>query len=184
MSDMAEYKRALKSLADSESSQFINNGSMDHAAAMIEELFRNAKGRVCILTDHLHPDVYNRTELKKVAADFLNQDDDNEIYIAVQLKNSNENVLYTNGFIASLSNYKDKVKIFKTSNGNLKDLKNHFMVTKTSHDNYALRFETDITMHTATGTFNGGADGEKLFNFFQRNIGENTDQIQESLLWR
>jgi hypothetical protein len=183
MADISEYKKILKELASSGSEEFINNSSMDHAAAMIEELFRNAKGKVCILTEYLHPKVYDRADLRKVASDFLEQHKDNEIDIVVQLNHSTESALSENGFIACLEKFKSRVNVFKANTGNLKNLNNHFLVTKTDKGNYALRFETDINEHIATGTFNSKENGEKLFSFFQRNLDGNVSRISADLLW-
>ena len=103
--------------------------------------------------------------------------------IVVQLNQESEDILSNNGFLLSLEEHKDKIKVFKASDGNLKGLKNHFMITKTDKGNYALRFETNITEHIATGTFNGGSNGEKLFDFFQKNINNNNVVLINNSIW-
>lgn len=177
MSDMTSYKRALRELAEAESQQYINNSSMDHAAAMIEELFRNAQGTVCIFSGHLESQVYNRDELRQITTKFLDKPD-NKIDIIMQFNTvDSELALFQNDYIALLQEYSEKVRLFKAETKKLKTLKNHFMVVKTIAGNYALRFEIDTSKHIATGSFNDKNNGEKLYNFFQGCLADGTTPI-------
>lgn len=49
------------------------NGSPEHAAAIVEQLFRIATSSVCILADDLDARVYGRQEVTAVASLFLKQ---------------------------------------------------------------------------------------------------------------
>jgi len=170
MADLTEYKRVLEKLANTESKEYINNSSMDHAATMIEVLFNNSKGLVCILSDHLHGEVYDRTELKKCVEDFFKRDENNMIDVIMQLNvEPDEKKLLQNGFVTFLDQFKDRVRLFKAIDENLKSLKNHYMIARTTKDNFAFRFELDTNDHIATGTFNDENRGEKLYNYFTLN---------------
>lgn len=167
---MIEYKKTLREHAETGSDQFINNSSMDHAAAMIEELFRNAQGTASIFTGHLEHQVYDRHELRQATVEFLKKEG-NKLNIILQLKDEAEKEsLNKNKFIALLKEFKEVVNIYEADSIKLKELKNHFMVVKTITGNYALRFELDIEKHIATGTFNGGELGKKLSNFFESSL--------------
>jgi hypothetical protein len=183
MADISDYKKILEQLAINESEDFINNSSIEHAAAMIEELFKNAAGTVSILTGHLNPNVYGRSEIRDTVERFIQQGPDNRIDIIVQNGEDADIVkLSSNGLIIALRNFKDKVRLYAAKSEELIKLPNHFMVLKTTKGNYALRFEMDLDKYTATGTFNGGNVGEKLYKYFQSCIVNNSKAYEVSRL--
>lgn len=171
--DINDYKELLNKYAALESPDYINNSSPDHAAAMIEVLFKNATGEVRILTDHLNPDVYARPEIKHAAAEFLKKPD-NKLLVIMQLREERRVEPSNNNFITSLKEYKDRVKLF-VANGTLKELEKHFMVVITPNKKYAFRYEMDLVKHTATCTFNGGESGQYFYNFFEKRIVESAN---------
>lgn len=184
MTDIEGYKAILKRLAESESEEFINNSSGDHAAAMIEEMFRKAEGKVRILTDHLNPAVYDRPEVKQSAKEFMNKSD-SLLEVIMQFNEKDSVDLSENGFLRFLKEYKDKIITYKAEK-DLKKVTNHFMVIKTAKGNYALRFETDIKFHIATGTFNAGKSGEKLYTYFDSCIEGSSGKvtkISNDIIW-
>lgn len=171
MPKMADYRESLRRLAKEGSSDFINNSSIDHAAAMIEVLFDNAKGKAFVFSGHLNPDVYNRPELKQSVNDFLGTPT-NEIHILLQSADT-EDLKHNDFAIFLRDNYgknKDednRVVFYKSKDKATSKLQNHFLVTKTKADNYAFRLELDIVNHIATGTFNGGGNGERIYRFLE-----------------
>ncbi len=67
-----DYSVFVREVADGDwPSQTIFNRSPDHAAVIVENLFRKAESRVEILTNTLSEEVYNRPEVKKAAVSFL-----------------------------------------------------------------------------------------------------------------
>lgn len=169
MSDIERYKHILNELAERGSTEFINNSSMNHAAAMIETLFNHGVGKVRLLTDHLTCAVYDRQEIKEAIINFL-QEPDNAIDVTMQFnEESEETALKNHSFLAFLSTYKDKVKLFRATN-TLKSFSNHFMVVKTKKGHYAFRFETDIKERFATGCFNSEENGKILCEYFDEHI--------------
>ena len=180
--DIDEYKKRLKRLAEKGSDEFIDNSSTEHAVAMIEALFHEAKGRVCIFSDHLNPIVYGKTEVKEAATEFM-QRDKSQLVVILQFKQSGKDKLLQNTFLSDLAKYKEKISIYEAVN-ELKDFSYHFMVTKTDKvtkdgkENNAMRYELDIKEHKATGSFNAGDFGDKLFEFFDK-IQEVQDKLPE-----
>lgn len=166
--NMGEYKKLLKQLADDNSDKFINNSSIDHAAAIIEELFRRTNGVVRILSDHLNPDVYAQAGVKEASVEFLKKDK-SKLQIIMQFKEKGREGMSNNGFLSHLKGFKDKITLFEASE-ELKKIKNHFMVSITDKNSYALRYETDIESHIATATFNVGDPGQKLCEYFDSNV--------------
>lgn len=178
--NMEEYKKFLKQLADVNSDKFVNNSSVDHAAAMIEELFRKANGEVRILTDHLNPAVYTQTGVKEASVEFL-QKKDSRLKVIMQFNEENTTSPSGNGFLSNLKEFKDKITLYK-ADAEQKKIKNHFMVSTTDKNNYALRFETDIESHIATGTFNAGEPGKTLCVYFDKMV-ESIAPINNNTVW-
>lgn len=172
MPGIDEYKKVLDELANKASEEFINNSSIDHAATMIEILFRHAKGKIRILTDHLTSTVYDRPELKEAARQFMEKED-SEICIIMQLHaDTTAEERAESAFIAFLKEYKEKVKFYKTVNSSKLDkLKWHFLVTRTDKDKIALRVEIDTVKRYATGSFNANDPGQALCDFFDKELG-------------
>lgn len=187
MADIDIYKEALKKLSDENSTEYINNSSIDHAAAMIERLMLQAQGTMRIFTDHLKASVYNRPDVKKAAFNFLEKKD-NKMVIMMQLNDpeddAREENLSKNGFLVFLEKYKSQITVYKTIDKKLKSLNKHFMVITTKDDKHALRFEVDTDKHIATGTFNDKDFGEKLIGFFDKyNICDNVSRIDADMVW-
>ena len=167
MSELDDYRKILKDLAAVDSGAFINNSSIDHAATMIEELFRNAKGLVKIVSGLLNPDVYDRPGLLTSVREFLEKSRDNKISIILQQGGQITSLsLASNNFIVFLNKYRDQVDLYKVPEYVAETITNHFMVLKTLNDNYAWRFEIDTKAHIANGSFNNGSNGEKLSQKF------------------
>lgn len=174
MTNIEGYKEILKRCADSDSEEFINNSSGDHAAAMIEQLFLKAKNMVRIFTDHLNPQIYNRPYIIESVADFMKKSD-SRLEIIMQLKEDSAVSPSENGFLSALKEYKDKITIYE-ADGDTKKINNHFMVINTAKG-YAMRYEIDINKKIATGTFNAGDAGKNLYDYFDTWI--NSKKVKE-----
>lgn len=68
---MNEYRRRVENLARARNGEPIANGSYDHAAVIVEQMFKNAKQQVSILTGNLNARVYGREEVLEEAKLFL-----------------------------------------------------------------------------------------------------------------
>lgn len=53
MTNLTEYRRRVERLAIERTGEPIANGSVDHASIIIENMFKNAKKQVSILSGHL-----------------------------------------------------------------------------------------------------------------------------------
>jgi len=79
---MDEYREFVERVADGEwPSETILNRSAEHAAVIIENLFRKADRSVEVLTSELKPDVYAMSAVINSAIDFLRRDEDAQIHI-------------------------------------------------------------------------------------------------------
>lgn len=167
------YKESLKELAEKDSTAYINNSSSEHAMAMIERLFLQAKGTVKIYSDHIKSEIYGNASIIRAADDFLRKSDSNRIEVIVQLRDTgvSEATLTENVFLRALSEYKDRIDIRRIKEGATAHFENHFMVTKTLTEKYALRYEIDKNKFVATGTFNNMDFGKSLMNLFDTIFG-------------
>jgi hypothetical protein len=175
MCDIEKYKEILKRLAETDSEEFVNNSSLEHAIAMIEAIFKYAtSGKAYLLGDHLEATVYERPEIKDAVNAFLGKEG-SRIDIIMQFnEKSEESALHKNAFIDLLKQHNEKskkVRFFRAIN-ELKTFNNHFLVLKTDQGRYSCRFETDINKRFATGSFNAKEYGEGLYDFFEKSIGK------------
>lgn len=157
------YKEVLQDLAARASDEYINNSTIEQAAAMIEQLFAVAKGKVRILTGHFNPEVYDRPEIRRAVERFLSGG--GIIYAILIAGQTEKEALQANPFIKFLRDQKG-VDLFLDNGGSLKNC-NHFLLAETAKG-LAFRLETDSRNHLATGSFGLFRDGERLREFFDR----------------
>jgi len=82
---MDEYREFVTRIADGEwPSETILNRSSDHAAVILENLFRKAIDSVEILTSELKADVYGMPGVVNSALGYLQRNDDARIYILAE----------------------------------------------------------------------------------------------------
>lgn len=162
------YKESLRELAEKDSTAYINNSSSEHAIAMIERLFLQAKGTVRIYSDHIKSEIYGDGSIVRAAGDFLRKSDSNKIEIIVQLRDKgiSEVTLTENAFLKALSEYKNRINMCRIKEEVTAYFENHFMVTKTLTDKYAMRYENDKNKFIATGSFNDKGFGKSLMDLF------------------
>ncbi|MCR4322518.1 MAG: hypothetical protein NUV61_00320 [Candidatus Azambacteria bacterium] len=159
----SEFKRILDLLARKGSNEYQDCSSNERASVMIEALFDEAEGKVCILSDHLNPLIYGKTEVMDAALGFI-QKNGSQLIIILQFNQLGADTLPQNKFLSYLVNYRDRISIY-LANDLLKDFRNHFMIVKTEKGNNAMMFELDIKKHLTTGCFNVGEFGDELFDF-------------------
>lgn len=78
---MEQYREKVKRLASERAGEPFFNSSEDHAAVIVETMFRAAKSDVCILTSHLAPRVYAREKSVEWAEIFLADDENHRLRI-------------------------------------------------------------------------------------------------------
>jgi len=84
---MDEYRMFVRGVADGPwPSETILNRSADHAAVIIENLFRKSEHQIEILTSELKRDVYATSGVIEAAIDFLRRNDDGELRILSETK--------------------------------------------------------------------------------------------------
>ncbi|MEE9614422.1 MAG: hypothetical protein V3W31_05635 [Thermodesulfobacteriota bacterium] len=163
---LSAYEDTLEKLAETESTEFVNNSSKEHASIMIKRLFLEAKGQVRILSDHLNPDVYGRPGVIDAAMSFLGKSAESRLEVIVQLNEEGCPKPEDNAFVGHLlEEHEGKITLYQADE-KLKECKNHFMVVTTDKGKHALRYELDTKAHLAIGTFNAGVKGQRLIDSF------------------
>lgn len=73
--EIHEYRKRVKALADLRNGGAIFNGSADHAAVIVENLFNSANHHVRILSGDLDARVYGNSKVVQRATEFLGHSD-------------------------------------------------------------------------------------------------------------
>lgn len=81
---MEEYRRKVRRLALERSGEPFLNATQDHAAIIIENMFRAAEHEVCIFTQHLAPAIYGREAGVEWAKIFLADDQRHRLRIVMK----------------------------------------------------------------------------------------------------
>lgn len=81
---MEEYRRKVRRLALERTGEPFLNATQDHAAVIIENMFRSADHEVCIFTQHLAPGIYGREAGVEWAKIFLADDQSHRLRVVMK----------------------------------------------------------------------------------------------------
>lgn len=153
-----EYVQA-KSATDGPGEVFLNR-TLDHAAIIIEFLFRKASRQMEILTGSLNENVYCKPKTLEAVNDFLAKDD---AKMAIILENNiqiREHGLFK---LAADSNATDKISWHLVPTNMIPTYKYHFALSDGCH----FRFEQDRKQPEALVQFNNCQIGGNLHSIFE-----------------
>ena len=169
---MDKYRKEVKNLADSNSSNIIPNSSIEHAAVLIENLFSHAHHSIRIFSGNLNPKVYNKREVICAADKFLSRDTSEaakklEIIVQneIEIGDGDENKLY------DLCKKYESICEIKLADEQGKSVESHFIVT----DKTAYRLEPDRNKHVAFACFNNPDSACELDRFFEEMYARGTE---------
>lgn len=156
-----EYRTRVNRIARERSGGAIYNGSIEHAAVVVEALFTNARTQVMILTGNLNTRVYGRDDVVMQAKLFLANNADNRLRILMEEDNPRNRRLHP--LLRGLSEYegfsvRHVPESIQTSYGF------HFVAA----DNDCYRFEEDKSKPFAIGVFGNEERGSLLKRFFEQ----------------
>lgn len=155
-----EYRQKVKRLALERTGEAFYNASEDHAAIIVENMFRTATREVCILSRHLAPRIYGRDEGVSWATIFLA--DNEEHSMRILLREGDLSILSSNPLYQSIKNSKN-VFVRAIEDGFFDELPYRFLVT----DGDSYRFEPDHSKCSAIAAFGSGQEGPKLQRVFE-----------------
>lgn len=150
MDKMIEYRRRVERLAQERSGEPIANGSVDHAAIIIENMFKSAKQQVSILSGNLNARAYGRDEVLEEATLFLAH---GAHKARILLEDVDETMLKDHPFIERLG-HNENVEIRRVPATVRNSYNYHFLVM----DDDSYRFEPKKDEPAAVGVF-GNRDG-------------------------
>ena len=157
MTDM-NYKNEVKKLAKQRDGQPIYNGSVEHAAVIVENMFAHAHDRMSILTGKLQARVFGREEVREQAALFL-ADPRNKLQILIE-----EDVALTfeHPFLEQF--WRDSnVEVRHVPPDQQEAYNYHFLVM----DGDSYRFEKDKDEPTAVAAFGDAEAAHNLEDIFE-----------------
>ncbi len=144
------YRERVRRLARARDGEPIYNGSLDHAAIIVEEMFSHATRDVSILTGELNARVYGPDEVVEAARLFLA---DSETRVRVMLEEKNNEAAGRHPFRHAFADH-PHVEFRYVPPQIQETYKFHFMVM----DDDSYRFEQDKNQPAAIAAF-GDPDG-------------------------
>lgn len=163
---MKEYREKVRRLARERTGEAFFNASEDHAAIIVENMFRSAQHEVCIFTQHLAPRIYGREQAVEWAKIFLSDDKAHSLRVVV--REGNLGLLENNPLFGATKNV---IKLRAIDNEFHDRITQRFMVA----DEDCYRFEPDSTKCEAVAAF-GSTEAVKLKVNFEK-IWELADEV-------
>lgn len=152
------YKEKVKLAAEARNGDPVYNGSIDHAAVLVEAMFKYAQKEVCILSGELNARVYGRASVVEQANLFL-ADPGHKAKILVE----DETCLdWTNHPLLEALHDNSNVE-FKVVP---QELSNRYQFHLTVMDGDSYRFEKDKSEPVAIAAFGDKKGGENMQNIF------------------
>lgn len=148
------YRERVEELARRRDGTPIYNGSIEHAAIVIEKLFAHASDRMLILSGKLNARVYGHGKVMREARLFLAEAGH---LVRILLEEDDEKDLKDHPFFEEFANY-DNVKVRTVPSEWQERYGFHLIVM----DGDSYRFERDKRYHAAIAAF-GDTDGAKRF---------------------
>jgi len=169
--EMRSYSDMVRSAAAARSGEPIFNGSADHAAVIIEELFSSAISEVRLVTGDLSALVYGRTPLVQRAKQFLGHSS-HKLTVIVETMD----VSPTHPFMQAVAGNAN-VSFRKLYDDASAKMPYHFMTA----DNDCFRFEKIKNSHTAVAAFGDEKTTTHLNELFDILVNLSEEVVQPTI---
>jgi hypothetical protein len=156
---MDDYRDEVERLARARTGEPIYNSSVDHAAVIVEKLFRHARNNIRIISGSLKTELFGQEALAHEARAFLELDGTR---LEIAIENDVESLDQNSEFVKVLSSFAGRVELRKMQSQVPAAVKYHF--TLADDDSY--RFEPDKTESKAVGVFGDTLGAKKLREAF------------------
>lgn len=157
---MDDYREKVEQLARERTGEPFYNSSIDHAAVIIEKMFRHADREVCIISNRLNARVFGQEEVVKEARGFLS---DTNHSVRILLEDEAETLSEGHPLVEELRQHPKSYEVRKIPQQLVDVLNYHF--TLVDDDSY--RFEPDKSKWEAVAVFgdkNGAAKMRTAFD--------------------
>ena len=155
---MEEYREKVERLARERSGEPFFNSSIEHAAVIVEQIFRSAKKDVCIITERLNGHVFGREEVVREAKSFLS-DGTHSLKILME---EGASVLSPGHPLVEEMRRHSNVEVRKLDPSVTAKLDYHFLVM----DDDSYRFEPDKNKWEAVAVFGDSKGAQNLGSIF------------------
>ncbi len=161
--EIEKYRELVKSHADGMDGIAFYNGTTEHAAVILENIFRTAELEVCILTKQLDPSVYGRAEVVSELTKFLSR---NGSRVRILHEEDAELCLDAgNPFVAKLCEHKSQYTARRID----RELGNVIDYRFVAADRKSYRYQPDKTKRwQAIAAFNDVRNAAKLTSNFDQ----------------
>ncbi len=157
---LASYRQLVKKLATERDGTPVYNGSLDHAAIIVENMFANAQSYIGILTGKLNPRVYGVEEVVEQARLFLAEPNHK---LEILLEDKGAAVTRDHPFYAAFLDFSNvSIRTVPPEMSTLFDF--HLLVM----DNDSYRFESDKRQSAAVADFGDVTGGKNLRDIFDQ----------------
>lgn len=164
------YRERVFALASQRNGAAVYNGSMDHAAIVIEAMFAHAQKDFVILTKNLNARVYGREEVVEQAKLFLSGSADNDLRVVLE-ENVPEN-RKQHPFFQALSGYQNFLLRYAPP-----ELQRKYDFHFAEMDGNSYRIEYDKTKPFAIAAFGEREGAENIAGVFDK-IWANCEKLQ------
>lgn len=158
MNLLADYRKRVAALAAARTGEPISNGSVDHAAIIIEQMFKSAERQVSILSGSLNARVYGRDEIVDQAKFFLAQSN-HRLRILLE---SDDVMLFRDHPLFERMRTNDNIEVGIVPAAMRDKYTYHFMVM----DDDSYRYEPTKNAPTAVAAFGDRETTSNLSNIF------------------
>lgn len=170
--DIKTYREQVKRLASERSGETVFNGSAEHAAVIMENLFGCAHDCVRIFTGDLNAKVYGATPVVNRARQFLGHSDHRVMIIVESLTVSGSHPLVEE--LADEANF----EIFQLDRSLAERVNFHFSTA----DGDCFRFEREKGSHAAVAGFGDAETAEHLNGVFSQLLEHSTRIDKDEIL--
>ena len=158
MQQLIEYRKRVERLAHARTGEGINNGSFDHAAIIIEQMFKSAESQIGILTNNLNARVYAREAILEEAKMFLAQGDRSA---RILLESTDDAIFREHPFFEHIRN-NDNVEVRRVPASLRAAYDYHFLIM----DNDSYRYEPTKDGPSAVAAFGDHEGAKNLSKIF------------------
>lgn len=153
------YRERVQKLARQRIGEPIFNGSLEHAAIIVENMFAHASSQICILSGKMNARVYGPDEVLEQARLFLAEASHS---VRILLEDANPDDAKDHPFLEEFADYKN-VEVRSVPDEFQELYECHLLVM----DEDCYRFEKDKHKHSAIAAFGdtkGSKNLQKVFN--------------------
>jgi hypothetical protein len=157
---MDDYREEVERLALERTGEPFYNSSIDHAAVIIEKMFRHAAREVCIITKNLNGRVFAQDEVVSEAQAFLSNANHK---VRILMEDDASCLSEGHAFVRGLRQHPGGYEMKQIPATLLEAVKYHF--TLTDDDSY--RFEPDKNKWEAVAAFGDKPNADRLRSAFE-----------------